>query len=78
MINYSLVIFFILITKQFILCGQYKEILHTDKLAGTERVKVLQLYRVGFGNTDLFLIVTVGEVLLGIKGINTAVNVLNI
>ena len=30
---------FILMTKQPILCGQYKEKIHVDKLAGVERVK---------------------------------------
>ena len=35
---------FILITKQLILCGLYKENLHTDKLAGADlRVKFINL-----------------------------------
>ena len=33
-----MIIFFILITKQLILCGQCKENLFTEKLAGAERV----------------------------------------
>ena len=32
--------FFILIIKQLVLCRKYKENLHTDKLAGAERVKL--------------------------------------
>ena len=34
------IIGFILLTKQLILCGRGKENLHTDKLAGVERIKV--------------------------------------
>ena len=33
-----MIIYFVLITKQHILCGWYKENLHTDELAGAERV----------------------------------------
>ena len=34
-----MMICYILITKQLILCEYYKENLHTDKQSGTERVK---------------------------------------
>ena len=57
----------ILITKQLILCGQCKEILHIGKLAGAERVdpfsfiilyKKCQLYRTS-GFHFVFIVLTV-------------------
>ena len=44
-----MIICFILNTKQFILCGQCKENLYTDKLAGDEGVKMAAwFYRVWY------------------------------
>ena len=48
-----MIICFILITKKLILCGKCKENLHTDKMAGAEKVKgqkqqvlyIVELYR---------------------------------
>ena len=47
--------YFILIIKQLVLCRKYKENLHTDRLAGAERVERNVPIHVVIANKDVFV-----------------------
>ena len=56
-----MIIFFILITKQALLCGKCKENLHTDQLAGAERVKAAA-YKISFKSDFLLFTISLCKI----------------